>query len=174
MGGLVGSEHKIYDAGNSLESWPVCRKGRRTGFFASVNATPQQAGKCGAGKLYAAAPALATTRVIPLLHHYPVSTEPEETWEHGPVMLWLDENCGAGGWVMAPAGFRGVVTHAVGIYFLDASPAIAFVARWCAGYKVESANGAFRVRKDAPLPRVPTRPSQDALSQIAVPGEGRR
>ena len=29
----------------------------------------------------------ASTRVIPLLHHYPVSTEPEELWEHGNVML---------------------------------------------------------------------------------------
>ena len=29
----------------------------------------------------------ASTRVIPLLHHYPVSTEPEEMWEHGNVML---------------------------------------------------------------------------------------
>jgi predicted TIM-barrel fold metal-dependent hydrolase len=32
----------------------------------------------------------ASTRVIPLLHHYPVSTEPEETWEHGNVMLGFD------------------------------------------------------------------------------------
>jgi hypothetical protein len=32
----------------------------------------------------------ASTRVIPLLHHYPVSTEPEEMWEHGNVMLGLD------------------------------------------------------------------------------------
>src|SRR4029077_6377159 len=31
-----------------------------------------------------------STRVIPLLHHYPVSTEPEETWEHGNVMLGFD------------------------------------------------------------------------------------
>jgi hypothetical protein len=29
----------------------------------------------------------ASTRVIPLLHHYPVSTEPEELWEHGNVHL---------------------------------------------------------------------------------------
>src|SRR5262245_61943216 len=29
----------------------------------------------------------ASTRVIPLLHHYPVSTEPEEMWERGNVML---------------------------------------------------------------------------------------
>jgi hypothetical protein len=28
--------------------------------------------------------------VIPLLHHYPVSTEPEEMWEHGNVMLGFD------------------------------------------------------------------------------------
>jgi predicted TIM-barrel fold metal-dependent hydrolase len=32
----------------------------------------------------------ASTRVIPLLHHYPVSTEPEEMWEHGKIMLGFD------------------------------------------------------------------------------------
>jgi predicted TIM-barrel fold metal-dependent hydrolase len=32
----------------------------------------------------------ASTRVIPLLHHYPVSTEPEEMWENGNVMLGFD------------------------------------------------------------------------------------
>jgi predicted TIM-barrel fold metal-dependent hydrolase len=32
----------------------------------------------------------ASTRVIPLLHHYPVSTEPEEMWEGGNVMLGFD------------------------------------------------------------------------------------
>jgi predicted TIM-barrel fold metal-dependent hydrolase len=32
----------------------------------------------------------ASTRVIPLLHHYPVSTESEEMWEHGNVMLGFD------------------------------------------------------------------------------------
>ena len=32
----------------------------------------------------------ASTRVIPLLHHYPVSTEPEEMWEHGNVILGFD------------------------------------------------------------------------------------
>jgi hypothetical protein len=32
----------------------------------------------------------ASTRVIPLLHHYPVSTEPEAMWERGNVMLGFD------------------------------------------------------------------------------------
>jgi uncharacterized protein len=32
----------------------------------------------------------ASTRVVPLLHRYPVSTEPEEMWEHGNVMLGFD------------------------------------------------------------------------------------
>ena len=32
----------------------------------------------------------ASTRVIPLLHQYPVSTEPEEVWEHGNVKLGFD------------------------------------------------------------------------------------
>ena len=32
----------------------------------------------------------ASTRVIPLLHHYPVSTEPEELWQRGNAMLGFD------------------------------------------------------------------------------------
>ena len=32
----------------------------------------------------------ASTRVIPLQHHYPVSTEPDEIWEEGRVMLGFD------------------------------------------------------------------------------------
>ena len=67
---------------------------------------------------------------------------------------WLDENCGADGWAMTPSGMRGVLNDAVSIYFLDATLASAFVARWCAGYKVEAAEGVFRVREDKPLPRV--------------------
>jgi hypothetical protein len=70
---------------------------------------------------------------------------------------WLDENCGANGWVMAPAGLRGVVNDAVALYFLDATLAAAFVSRWCAGSKVEISNGAFQVREDQPASRVPAR-----------------
>ncbi len=32
----------------------------------------------------------ASSRVIPLLHHYPVRTDPEEMWEEGKVMLGFD------------------------------------------------------------------------------------
>ena len=67
---------------------------------------------------------------------------------------WLDENCGADGWAITPSGMRGVLNDAVSIYFLDATLASAFVARWCAGYKVETAGGVFTVRDDAPSPRV--------------------
>ena len=73
----------------------------------------------------------------------------------GQMHTWLDENCGVEGWVMTPAGFRGVVNDAIALYFLDANLAAAFVARWCAGYRIESANGAFQVRKDQPTPRTP-------------------
>jgi len=66
---------------------------------------------------------------------------------------WLDENCGADGWAMTPSGMRGVLNDAVSIYFLDATLASAFVARWCAGYKVETAKGVFRVRADQPTTR---------------------
>lgn len=70
---------------------------------------------------------------------------------------WLDENCGADGWTMTPSGTRGVVNDAVSIYFIDATLASAFVVRWCAGYKVETAEGVFRVRTDAPTKRVAAR-----------------
>lgn len=69
--------------------------------------------------------------------------------------VWLDENCGAAGWCMTPSGVRGVLSDAVAIYFLDAAIASAFVARWCAGYKVETAEGMFRVRQDEPARRIP-------------------
>ena len=71
---------------------------------------------------------------------------------------WLDENCGADGWAMTPAGLRGVVNDAVAIYFLDAVAAAAFVSRWCAGSNVEISEGAFRVREDQPAPRIAAGP----------------
>jgi hypothetical protein len=55
---------------------------------------------------------------------------------------------------MAPSGMRGVLNDAVSIYFPDAALAAAFVARWCIGYMVETAEGAFRVREDEPTPRI--------------------
>jgi hypothetical protein len=67
---------------------------------------------------------------------------------------WLDENCGADGWTMTPAGLRGVVNDAVAVYFLDAVSAAAFVTRWCAGSRVEISDGVFRVRKDQPAARI--------------------
>ena len=54
---------------------------------------------------------------------------------------WLDQNCGADGWAMTPAGLRGVVNDAVAIYFLNAALAVAFVSRWCAGQTSRSATG---------------------------------
>ena len=54
---------------------------------------------------------------------------------------WLDENCGADGWAMTPAGLRGVVNDAVAVYFLDATVAAAFVARWCPAQPPRSATG---------------------------------
>jgi hypothetical protein len=74
------------------------------------------------------------------------------------MQAWLDETCGADGWAMTPSGRRGVVNDAVAIYFLDPTTAAGFVARWCAGNKVETAEGAFRVREDAPAPRVAAMP----------------
>ena len=56
---------------------------------------------------------------------------------------------------MTSSGMRGVLNDAVSIYFPDPALASAFVARWCIGYKVETAEGAFRVHEDEPTPRAP-------------------
>ena len=60
---------------------------------------------------------------------------------------------GANGWAMTPSGTRGVLNNALSIYLADATLASAFVARWCAGYSVETAAGVFQVREDDPTPR---------------------
>ncbi len=49
---------------------------------------------------------------------------------------------------------RGVLNDALSIYFLDPTLASAFVARWCAGYKVETAEGVFSVCADEAMLRV--------------------
>ena len=59
------------------------------------------------------------------------------------IKVWLDENCGANGWPMTPSGTRGMLNDALSIYFADATLASAFVARWCAGYSVETVGGVF-------------------------------
>ena len=74
----------------------------------------------------------------------------------GEMHRWLDDTCGAAGWAMTPSGGKGVANDAMAIYFTDAAIASAFVARWCAGYHVETAAGLFRVRDDAPAARRPT------------------
>jgi hypothetical protein len=66
---------------------------------------------------------------------------------------WLDANCGADGWAMARAGLHGVVNDAIAIHLNDATLAAAFAVRWCAGYRVESADGVFQIREDSPTPR---------------------
>jgi hypothetical protein len=71
---------------------------------------------------------------------------------------WLDENCGSNGWAMTASGTRGVLNDALSIYFGDPTLASAFVARWCARYKVETAGGVFQVREDEPTPRVGATP----------------
>ena len=66
------------------------------------------------------------------------------------IKAWLDENAGADGWAMTPSGTRGVLNDALSIYFGDPTLASTFVARWCAGYQVESTGGVFQVRGHEP------------------------
>jgi hypothetical protein len=71
------------------------------------------------------------------------------------IQRWLDDTCGGAGWAMTPSG-TSVANDAIAIYFSDAAIASAFVARWCAGHRVETTAGLFRVRDDAPAPRHPS------------------
>src|SRR4051812_6151286 len=70
---------------------------------------------------------------------------------------WLNQNCGADGWLMTAAGLRGLVNDAGAIYFPDAALAAAFVSRWCRQRLPDRADGAFGVRDDDPAPRGPPR-----------------
>src|SRR5260370_18425421 len=83
---------------------------------------------------------------------------------HTEMTAWLEENCGSDGWAMTQSGMRGVLNDAVSIYFLDATLASAFVARWCAGYKVETAEVVFRVRADEPAARNRGEHAPDAVT----------
>ena len=73
---------------------------------------------------------------------------------HTQITAWLDVNCGSNGWALTPSGVRGVLNDAVSLFFADVTLASAFVARWCAGSKVETAGGVFQIREDEPAPRV--------------------
>ena len=64
----------------------------------------------------------------------------------------LDENCKRV--AMTPSGTRDVLNDALSIYFGNPTLASALVARWCAGYSVETVGGVFQVRGDEPMPRV--------------------
>ncbi len=65
---------------------------------------------------------------------------------------WLDENCGAEGWMIAPSGLRGIANDAVALYFRDPAAAAVFVTRWCVRPLPEIAEGAFVMRDDDPTP----------------------
>ncbi len=70
------------------------------------------------------------------------------------IIAWLDANCGADGWTSTPSSTRGIVNDAMAVYFLDATIASAFVARWCAAPRVEILDGVYQVREDEPTPRI--------------------
>ena len=61
---------------------------------------------------------------------------------------------GADEWTSTPSSTRGVVNDALAVYFLDATIASAFMARWCEMQRVEIADGVYQVRDDEPTSRV--------------------
>ncbi|MBV9378595.1 MAG: hypothetical protein JO320_26705 [Alphaproteobacteria bacterium] len=73
---------------------------------------------------------------------------------YSEITAWLDQNCGADSWAITPSGVRGVLNDAISIYFVEATLASAFVARWCVAAKFETVEGVFRMREDEPMPRI--------------------
>ena len=73
---------------------------------------------------------------------------------HAEMTVWVNGNCGADGSAMTPSGVRGVLNDAVSIYFIDATLASAFVARWCAASRIETEAGVFRIHEDEPAPHI--------------------
>jgi hypothetical protein len=83
-----------------------------------------------------------------------VAVPPQGLGDQLAVMhAWLDETCGGDGWRSAPAGVDGIVNDAIAFYFADAAFAQAFVARFCCGYRAETAAGAFVMRASLPVQR---------------------
>lgn len=66
------------------------------------------------------------------------------------IHAWLDETCGIEGWATAPAGLGGIINDAIAFYFADPAFADGFVARFCCGYRVETSQGPFAIRSNAP------------------------
>ena len=72
------------------------------------------------------------------------------------IYAWLDQNCGAAGWDRSPAPTASKISHAMAIYFTDATLAAAFVSRWCVGFQPQPLeNGVFQIREDGPDKRIP-------------------
>ena len=50
------------------------------------------------------------------------------------------------------------MNDALAVYFLDATIASAFVARWCATQRVEIVDGVYQVRDDEPTQQIGAAP----------------
>jgi hypothetical protein len=51
--------------------------------------------------------------------------------EHHTMRDWLNENCGIGGWSLAPPGAPGLHHDAIAVSVGNPTCALAFMARWC-------------------------------------------
>jgi hypothetical protein len=77
-------------------------------------------------------------------------------WVHA----WLDNNCGADDWEIAPAGMHGLIDDAIAVYFRDAMMAAAFAARWYTPVTLDVSDGSRASATTSPpraSPRARTR-----------------
>ena len=47
------------------------------------------------------------------------------------MMEWLDAHCGIDGWMIDPAGTRGVHNDTIAVYIGNPTCALALIASWC-------------------------------------------
>jgi hypothetical protein len=65
-----------------------------------------------------------------------------------------------------------VVNDALAVYFLDATIASAFVARWCAAQRGEIVDGVYRVRDDEPTSLAGAGPTGIRVVRVLTPFHG--
>jgi hypothetical protein len=79
---------------------------------------------------------------------------------YNTMMDWLDEHCGVNGWMIGPAGTRGISNDAIAVYVGNPTCALAFIGRWCVP---SNPSGMYDLRETDPARREPSKPHKSPL-----------
>ena len=106
-----------------------------------------------------------------LERQYPIRlrlSPPNDGNDLAELRAWLSTKAGSDGWAMARVGTGR--NHSLALYLLDPMLAGAFVTRWCATDRVESAEGVLRIR-NAKMPiqlADPRKQRREAMASLAA------